>query len=49
MGRITIKHLGVIKDFEMDIKQFNLLIGEQATGKSTICKAVYFFRSIKMN
>lgn len=47
MGKIIIKHLGVIKEFEMDIKQFNLFIGEQATGKSTICKAVYFFRSIK--
>lgn len=47
MARITIKHLGVIKEFAMDIKQFNLFIGEQATGKSTICKAIYFFRSIK--
>lgn len=47
MARIIIKHLGVIKEFEMDIKQFNLFIGEQATGKSTICKAVYFFRCIK--
>lgn len=47
MAKIIIGHLGVIKNFEMDLKQFNLFIGEQATGKSTICKAVYFFRSIK--
>lgn len=47
MARIVIHHLGAIKEFEMDIKQFNLFIGEQATGKSTICKAIYFFRSIK--
>lgn len=47
MAKIIIKHLGVIREFEMEIKRFNLFIGEQATGKSTICKAVYFFRSIK--
>lgn len=47
MAKIIINHLGAIKEFEMEIKQFNLMIGEQATGKSTICKAIYFFRSIK--
>lgn len=31
----------------MEIKDFNLLIGEQATGKSTVAKAIYFFRIIK--
>ena len=47
MAKIIINHLGAIKEFEMEIKQFTLMIGEQATGKSTICKAIYFFRSIK--
>lgn len=47
MAKIIIHHLGAISQFEMEIKQFNLLIGEQATGKSTICKAIYFFRTIK--
>lgn len=47
MQKITIKHLGPIQELEMDIKDFNLLIGEQATGKSTIAKAIYFFRTIK--
>ena len=47
MAKIIIKHLGPISEFSMDIKQFNLFIGEQATGKSTICKAIYFFRTIK--
>ena len=47
MSTIKIHNLGVIKDIEIDLKQFNLLIGEQATGKSTICKAVYFFRNFK--
>lgn len=31
----------------MDVNKFNLLIGEQATGKSTIAKSVYFFKMIK--
>ena len=47
MQRITIKHLGPIQELEMDVERFNLVIGEQATGKSTIAKAIYFFRMIK--
>ena len=47
MQKIKINHLGPVKDLEMEIKDFNLLIGEQATGKSTVAKAVYFFRIIK--
>lgn len=47
MAEIRIKNLGPVSDLSIDIKQFNLFIGEQASGKSTICKAVYFFRIIK--
>lgn len=47
MQRISIKYLGPIKELEMDINDFNLIIGEQATGKSTVAKAIYFFRIIK--
>lgn len=47
MGKIKITKLGPLKNYEFEIKQINLLIGEQATGKSTICKAIYFFRLIK--
>lgn len=47
MQYMKIQNLGPISDFEMDIKKINLLIGEQATGKSTISKSIYFFRSIK--
>lgn len=45
--RIQIKHLGPVKEMEMDIRDFNLLIGEQSVGKSTIAKAIYFFRMMK--
>lgn len=47
MQRICIKNNGPIKSFEMEIKKFNFLIGEQATGKSTIAKSIYYFKSIK--
>lgn len=47
MQKIKIKYLGPIRELEMQIKDFNLLIGEQAIGKSTVAKATYFFRMIK--
>lgn len=47
MQKIEIRYLGPVQELEMDIKDFNLLIGEQATGKSTVAKAIYFFRIIK--
>lgn len=47
MQKIEIKYLGPVRELEMEIKDFNLLIGEQATGKSTVAKAIYFFRIIK--
>ena len=47
MQKICIRNNGPVKAFEMEIEKFNLLIGEQATGKSTIAKSIYFFRNIK--
>ena len=47
MQKIYIKNNGPVKEFEMEVGKFNLLIGEQATGKSTIAKSVYFFKNIK--
>lgn len=47
MHKITIKHLGPIEDLKFEIKDFNVIIGEQATGKSTVAKSVYFFRTVK--
>lgn len=35
---LTIRDFGPIKDIELDLKKFNVIIGEQATGKSTIAK-----------
>lgn len=47
MSKIIINNLGPVKRFEanVDDKLF-ILIGEQASGKSTIAKAVFFCKSI---
>lgn len=46
MEKIKIKNFLIFEDVEMEIKRFNILIGEQASGKSLLAKLVYFFRSI---
>ncbi len=47
MQRLVIKNFGPIKDLDMEVKDFMAFIGPQASGKSTIAKMVYFFRSLK--
>lgn len=44
MQRIVIKNFGPIKDVDIPIHDFMIFIGPQASGKSTIAKAIYFFR-----
>jgi len=46
MQRIEIKNFGPIKELNLDIKDFILLIGPQASGKSTIAKTIFFFKSL---
>lgn len=46
MQKIKIKNFGPIKDAEIVITPLLVLIGEQATGKSTIAKLIYFFKSL---
>lgn len=45
MQKIIIKNFGPIKDVELEIRDFMVFIGPQASGKSTIAKLVYFFKS----
>ena len=43
MNRIEIRDFGPVQRAEIDMdKSFQVLIGVQASGKSTICKVVYF-------
>lgn len=46
MARITLHKFGPIHDCEMDVQRFTVLTGPQASGKSTIAKAIFFFRTI---
>jgi ABC-type lipoprotein export system ATPase subunit len=47
MQRIVIKDFGPITNAEIDLKRAVVLIGEQATGKSTVAKLVYYFKSLQ--
>lgn len=47
MHRLIINKLGPIERCELDCSQFITLTGPQASGKSTIAKAIYYFRTIK--
>lgn len=44
MEKITIDNFLIFKKVEMPIKRFNLLIGEQASGKSLLSKLVHYFK-----
>lgn len=44
MHRITIKNFGPLNEISLNINQTTIIIGEQANGKSTIIKLIYYFR-----
>jgi len=45
MHNIDIKNFGPVSNIKMDIAAMTFLLGELASGKSTIAKLVYFFRT----
>lgn len=47
MQRIEVKNFGPLKDITLDIKDYMVFIGPQASGKSTLAKLIYFFWEIK--
>lgn len=44
---LIIKNLGPIKNCEIDLTKMMVLDGSQASGKSTVAKTIFFFRTIK--
>ena len=46
MQKIEIRNFGPIKELNLDIKDFSILIGPQASGKSTVAKTIFFFKSL---
>lgn len=46
---LEIHFLGPIKECTLAVNRFTVLTGPQSNGKSTIAKAVYFFRTVKQD
>jgi len=46
MLHLTVTNFGPIKEFSGDVARVNLLIGPQASGKSTIAKLLYYFQML---
>lgn len=44
---LVIKNLGPIKNCEIDLTKMIVFDGPQAAGKSTVAKAIFFFRTVK--
>ncbi|MEL7408877.1 MAG: AAA family ATPase, partial [Cyanobacteria bacterium J06558_2] len=44
MEKIEIKNFLGIKDITVEVKQINIFIGPQASGKSVIAKLLYYFK-----
>ena len=47
--KLTIRNLGPIQDCSLSINHFTVFTGPQSNGKSTVAKAIYFFRSVKQD
>lgn len=49
-NKIVIQNFGPVKEAQINLnKKFQIFIGTQASGKSTICKVVYFVQNIEEN
>jgi predicted ATP-dependent endonuclease of OLD family len=46
MQRIIVKNFGPLVDIDLEIKDFMVFIGPNASGKSTLTKLIYFFNAI---
>lgn len=46
MEKIVIRNFGAIQNADIEVKKILILIGEQASGKSTVAKLIYFFKTL---
>jgi predicted ATPase len=44
MERLKVKDFLAIKEADFNVRKFNVIIGKQATGKSTLTRLIHFFR-----
>ena len=42
MRKLTVRNFSVIKEAELEFGKITVLMGPQASGKSLLCKLVYF-------
>ena len=47
MEKIVINKLGPITHCDLEINDFMVFTGPQASGKSTVAKSIFFFKNIK--
>ncbi len=47
MQKLIVKNFGAIKEAEIEVPRFLVLTGEQASGKSTLAKLIYFFQTLR--
>ncbi len=47
MANLKIENFRAIKNAEIEVNDFLVVIGEQASGKSTISKLIHYFKSLK--
>lgn len=45
--QLTIHQFGPISDVQIEVKDLLIFIGSQASGKSTVSKAIFFFKSLR--
>ncbi len=46
MQRIIVKNFGPLKDIDLEIKDYMVFLGPQASGKSTLAKLIYGFQDV---
>lgn len=46
---LKLKHFGPIQECTLSVNRFTVLTGPQSNGKSTVAKAIYFFRTVKQD
>ncbi|MDR2042210.1 MAG: ATP-binding protein [Tannerella sp.] len=47
MATLKVSNFGPLRELEWEIKDYNIFIGPQAAGKSTVAKLAYYFLSVK--
>ena len=47
--KLRLYHIGPIQECDLVLNEFTVLTGPQSSGKSTVAKAVYFFRTVKQD